>query len=80
MQFKKFHQQSASTELELISDGEQYKAISIVINSVDSSDILALITNQYKNILKFNYDKIYLKIENDKCIVYKINHNVKIIG
>ncbi|HGJ5878917.1 MAG TPA: C80 family cysteine peptidase [Arsenophonus nasoniae] len=80
LQFKKFHQQSASTELELISDGEQYKAISIVINSVDSSDILALITNQYKNILKFNYDKIYLKIENDKCIVYKINHNVKLLA
>lgn len=76
--FKQFNQPSNRTEMELVYDGEHYKAINLVINTVDSDEILALISNQYKNILKLTDNRIYLKIENDKCTVYKINHNEKL--
>ncbi|WGO84622.1 C80 family cysteine peptidase [Arsenophonus apicola] len=72
--FKQFNAEIGNTDMILIDDSENYKSIKLNINSLNSDQILEIITEQYENILKLKYDNINLTINNNKCLVSKINY------
>ncbi|WP_339053967.1 C80 family cysteine peptidase [Arsenophonus endosymbiont of Crataerina pallida] len=72
--FKEFNAPVGMTTIALIDENESSKIINLTINSIDSDIILETITELYKNFLALDNNNLYLNIDNDKCIVSRINY------